>query len=234
MRKERGLDPASQRNCANRPRPSYRVGVRIAIAVLLCLAVRAVADPSAPAPPNAEQATRIVEGLHATMLDAMKQSQQLGYEGRLARLEPAIASRYDFAFIAEKSVGLAWKDLDTAQRAKLVDALGRLAGANYAARMAEFSGERFETIGTESASQSTILVHTRVVDSKGGAIPLDYRLRAAPDGKPLIIDVFYDGTVSELAMRRSEYSALLKKGGIDALLAALEKKIAEQAPARPS
>jgi ABC-type transporter MlaC component len=35
-------------------------------------------------------------------------------------------------------------------------------------------------------------------------------------------------------MRRSEYSALLKKGGIDALLAALEKKIAEQAPAKPS
>jgi len=155
-------------------------------------------------------------------------------QSRLARLGPAIGERYDFAFIAEKSVGLTWKELDSAQRAKLVDALSRLAGANYAARMAEFSGERFETIGTENASQSTILVHTRVVDSKGGAIPLDYRLRAAPDGKPLIIDVFYDGTVSELAMRRSEYSALLKKGGIDALLAALEKKIAEQAPARAS
>ena len=164
----------------------------------------------------------------------MKQSQQLGYDGRLARLGPAIAVRYDFAFIAEKSVGLTWKELDAAQRAKLVDALARLAGANYAARIAEFSGEHFETIGTESASQNTILVHTRVVDSKDGAIPLDYRLRTGPDGTPLIVDVFYDGTVSELAMRRSEYSALLKKGGIDALLAALEKKIAEQAPARPS
>jgi phospholipid transport system substrate-binding protein len=198
----------------------------------LCLVGRAEADPSAPAVPNAEQATHVVEELHATMLDTMKQSQQLGYAGRLARLQPAIAARYDFAFIAEKSVGLTWKELDAAQRAKLVDALSRLAGANYAARMEEFSGERFETIGTENASQSTILVHTRVVDSDGGAIPLDYRLRAAPGGTPLIVDVFYDGTVSELAMRRSEYSALLKKGGIDALLAALEKKIAEQAPTK--
>ena len=34
-------------------------------------------------------------------------------------------------------------------------------------------------------------------------------------------------------MRRSEYSALLKKGGIQALLDALEKKIAEQATAKP-
>jgi phospholipid transport system substrate-binding protein len=200
----------------------------------LCLAGRAEADPTAPVTPSPEQATRIVEELHATMLDAMKQSQKLGYDGRLARLQPAIAARYDFAFIAEKSVGLVWKELDTAQRAKLIDAITRLAGANYAARMAEFSGEHFETVGTENASQNTILVHTRVVDADGGTIPLDYRLRAASEGTPLIVDVFYDGTVSELAMRRSEYSALLKKGGIDALLAALEKKIAEQAPAKTS
>ncbi len=200
------------------------------MALLLCVAGGAEADPSAPVAPNAEQATHLVEGLHATMLDAMKQSKALGYDGRLAKLQPAISARYDFSFIAEKSVGLAWKDFDAAQRAKLVDAIARLAGASYAARMAEFSGERFETMGTESASQNTILVHTRVVDAQGGAIPLDYRLRTGTDGSPLIVDVFYDGTVSELAMRRSEYSSLLKKGGIDALLAALEKKIAEQAP----
>ena len=214
-------------------RSCEHVGIGVAIALSIGLAGVAAADPSTATAPNAEQATHVVEGLHAVMLDTMKQSQKLGYDGRLARLQPAITARYDFAFIAEKSVGLTWKDLDAAQREKLVDALTRLAGANYAARMAEFGGEHFETIGTEGASQNTILVRTRVVDTKGGAIPLDYRLRAAADGSPLIVDVFYDGTVSELAMRRSEYSALLKKGGIDALLAALEKKIAEQAPAKP-
>jgi phospholipid transport system substrate-binding protein len=208
--------------------------LRAAAAVLLLLASSAAADPVAPPTPDAEQATRVVEGLHEVMLGVMKQAQQLGYEGRLARLQPAIASRYDFAFIAEKSVGLTWKDLDTAQRAKLVDVLGRLAGANYAARMADFSGERFETIGTESASQGTILVRTRVVDGDDEPIPLDYRLRSTPELGPRIVDVFYDGTVSELAMRRSEYAALLKKGGLDALLEALEKKIAEQAPASTS
>lgn len=200
----------------------------------MLLAGSAAADPVAPPTPDAEEATRVIEGLHEVMLGVMKQAQQLGYEGRLARLQPAIASRYDFAFIAEKSVGLTWKDLDTAQRAKLVDALRRLAGANYAARMADFSGERFETLGTESASQGTILVHTRVVGADSEPIPLDYRMRSTPELGLRIVDVFYDGTVSELAMRRSEYAALLKKGGIDALMEALEKKIAEQAPAGTS
>ena len=228
------MDLESKKRLAHRSLASRVHRLGSAAAVLLLLAGSAAADPAAPSAPDAAQATHVVEGLHEAMLGVMKQAQQLGYQGRLARLQPAIASRYDFAFIAEKSVGLTWKELDTAQRAKLVDALGRLAGANYAARMAEFSGERFETLGTENASQGTILVHTRVVDGDGEPISLDYRLRSTPDLGPRIVDVFYDGTVSELAMRRSEYSALLKKGGIDALLEALEKKIAEQAPASTS
>ena len=204
-----------------------------AAALLGIAAGGAAADPSTGTSPDAAEATRVVEGLHAAMLDAMKQGQQLGFDGRLKRLEPAIASRYDFAFIAEKSVGLAWKDFDAEQRAKLVDAISRLAYATYSARMSDFGGERFETLGTEGASQGTVLVHTRIVDANGGKVPLDYRLRETPDG-PRIVDVFYDGTVSELAMRRSEYSSLLKKGGFEALMAALEKKIGEQATAKAS
>jgi phospholipid transport system substrate-binding protein len=203
-----------------------------AAALLLLLGSNAdAADPGASAAPDAGAATKIIETLHAAMLSVMKQGVQLGYAGRVAKLQPTILATYDFEFIAEKSVGLAWKDFDAEQRAKLVDVIGRLAAATYAARMAEFSGEKFETLSTEPASQDTILVHTRVVDAKGVGIPLDYRLRNTPLG-PRIVDVFYDGTVSELAMRRSEYSALLKKGGVPALLDALEKKTAEQATAK--
>lgn len=203
-------------------------GGRVACAVAVVFSMVAAAHAAAPSP---EAATKVVETLHAEMLAVMKQGKELGYAGRLARLQPAIDAAYDFSFIAEKSVGLTWKDLDADQRAKLIDAIGRLAAATYAARMADFSGEKFETLGTETASQDTILVHTRIVPANGTPIPLDYRLRDM-DGSPRIVDVFYDGTVSELAMRRSEYSALLKKGGIQALLDALEKKIAEQATAK--
>ena len=202
------------------------------VAVVLAVAAAASADPSNAGTPTPDAAKAVIEPLHAAMLGVMKQGVQLGYAGRLAKLHPAIFAAYDFQFIAEKSVGLAWKDFDAEARAKLVDVIGRLAAATYAARMADFSGERFETMGTEPASQDTLLVRTRIVDAKNVPIPLDYRLRNTAAG-PRVVDVFYDGTVSELAMRRSEYSALLKKGGIQALLDALEKKTAEQATAKP-
>ena len=41
-----------------------------------------------------------------------------------------------------------------------------------------------------------------------------------------IIDVYMNGTVSEIALRRSEFSAVLERDGFDALLAELESKIA--------
>jgi len=203
----------------------------IALGVALASIAAFAAEPVAPDP---AQATKIVEELHAVMLGVMKDAKSLGYDGRLAKLQPAIAARYDFPFIAEKSVGLAWKDFDDAQRKKLVDAITRLAGATYAARMDGFSGERFETLGTQPAGQATLVVRTQIVESAAKKTSIDYRLRNGDDGQPRIVDVFYDGTVSELAMRRSEYSALLKKGGLPELLDALEKKIAEQKTASTS
>lgn len=200
---------------------------------LVCAGLASAQEPAAPAAaaasetPDAAAATAVVDSLHAEMLAVMKDGKALGFEGRLARLQKAIEERYDFSFMAEKSVGLAWKDLDAAQRAQLVDGMGRLAGATYAARMKDFAGEKFETLGTQPAAQSTMLVRTQIVEPDGKKTSLDYRLRSTPAG-PRIVDVFYDGTVSELAMRRSEYSSLLKKGGFPMLMEAIEKKIAEQ------
>lgn len=206
------------------PRPSA-----LAVAIALSLAA-ATASSQPAAAPDPAQATKVVEDLHAVMIDVMKQGSALGYEGRLAKLEPAIDARYDFSFIAEKSVGLAWKDFDEAQRKQLVGAISQLAGATYAARMNDHTGERFETLGTQEAGQNTVLVRTKIVEGGGKTTTLDYRLRATPEG-PRIVDVFFDGTVSELALRRSEYSSLLKKGGFPTLLDAIQKKIAEQATA---
>jgi phospholipid transport system substrate-binding protein len=40
----------------------------------------------------------------------------------------------------------------------------------------------------------------------------------------LISDIYLDGAISEVATRRSEFAAVLKKEGIDGLIAALNSK----------
>jgi phospholipid transport system substrate-binding protein len=201
-----------------------RLGAALLAAVALAAARPAAADPAIP---PAEAAAAPIEELHGVLLEAMKGADALGFSGRFDLIRPVLLEVYDFAFMAEKSVGLGWRQLDEAAKTRLVDAFSRLAIATYAARFDRYDGARFETLGVQAASHDTVLVKTRIVRSSGETVALDYRMRAEAD-QWRIIDVFMNGTVSELALRRSEYSGVLKRQGFDALLQAIEQKIAAQ------
>ena len=69
-------------------------------------------------------------------------------------------------------------------------------------------------------------VKTRLVRPDDEDVTLDYRLRKTDTGWR-IIDVYANGTISELALRRSEYSALLRREGFASLIEALDKKSGE-------
>jgi phospholipid transport system substrate-binding protein len=168
---------------------------------------------------------RIVEHLHATMLSVMKESDALGYAGRYERLKPVIHSQFDLPFMAAKSVGRYWKSASQQDRDKLVKTFSRFSVANYAGRFDGWSGQSFETLGVDSSARGTMLVRTRLLNPSGDDIELYYRLRNGTDGSWKIIDVYLNGTVSELALRRSEYSSLIEREGFEALLIALNERI---------
>jgi phospholipid transport system substrate-binding protein len=199
--------------------------------MLAALVLLVLPSPGGAAEPaklaDADLALRSIEGLNQGLLGIMQHAKELGFSGRRDQIGPVVSARYDFPFMAEKSVGSAWQQLGEAERARLVDALSRLAIATYAARFASYDGERFETLGVDDGGYGTLMVHSRIVEKSGQATPLDYRLRQA-GGRWQIIDVLLNGTVSELALRRADWSAVLKRDGFDALMKALDEKIRDQ------
>jgi phospholipid transport system substrate-binding protein len=162
------------------------------------------------------------------LIEVMKSADALGYEGRFEKLAPVLGDVFDTSFMAEKSVGRYWKSAANAERAALLQTFTRFMIANYAGRFDGYSGQHFETLGQEEAIRGTTIVHTRLVEPDGDIVQLNYRLRPVEQGWR-IIDVYLNGTVSELALRRSEYSSLIEREGFQALLAALDEKIAELA-----
>lgn len=198
----------------------------------------ALADPPAPAKvavaealtdaPTAEtsEATRQVEKLHGALIGIMQSAEQLGYNGRYDQLSPTVTETFDLPFMASKSVGRHWKSLDDADKARWNDVFVRLITANYAGRFSAYTGEKFETIGEEPAINDTRVVLTRLVIPNDDDVQLNYRLREV-DGQWRIIDIYLNGTVSELALRRSEYSAVLKREGFDKLIETLDDKVKE-------
>lgn len=204
-------------------------------AALLLLSPAAPAEPAvAPQTTAGEKAAKTaesgpsqaIEGLHAVLLDVMKNAKSLGYAGRAAKLTPAIPRFYDVPFMAEKSVGRHWKSASEADRQRFLATFLRFMVANYAGQFDDWSGQHFETLGEEPARMDTVLVKSRLVDPKGENVELNYRMHQV-DGHWRIIDVYLDGTVSELALRRSEFSGIVRRGDFDALIATLDKRIEE-------
>jgi len=203
--------------------PSIRTGFHALLAAA-CAMLGLAAAARAEAIGSPSGAIQVVEKLHATLLAVMKDAEKLGYQGRYEKLAPVLNETYDTPFMAEKSVGRHWNQATPEERAELVATFSRFMVANYAGRFDGYSGQSFQTLGEEPSAQGTVLVRTRLLDPNDESVQLNYRLRQ-DGGTWKIIDVYLNGTVSELALRRSEYAALIQREGWNAVIAALDQRI---------
>lgn len=212
--------------------PRMRAGTRSATrgrrtVALVGAAVLAVALGGAgPTRAEAETPTAPVERLHAVLEEAMRQAEALGFEGRRELITPVLRSTYDLDWMAAKSLGRHWKKLSRDEQTRWLALFRELTASTYADRFDGFGGERFVVLGEEASSQGTRLVRTRIDRGELDPVSLHYRVRPVDDGFR-IIDVYLEGTVSELALRRSDYSSLVKREGFAALESAVLAKIAE-------
>jgi phospholipid transport system substrate-binding protein len=170
----------------------------------------------------------VVEGLHAALLESMRNADELGYAGRYEALEPVLRQSFDFPFMTRLSLGRAWNELEAPEQARLVELFAQMSIANFAARFDGFSGERFEIRGQSAGPRDAVVIESAILRSADDPVALNYVLRAGEGGWQMI-DVLLDGKYSELARQRAEFAAVLASGGLPELVATLERKIEELA-----
>ena len=200
--------------------PAYRAKWfhSMAMALLvLTLSLPAAAIGTDPA------AAKVVEKLHTELLEVMKKAKALGYKGRYQRLAPLVASSYDFPFISKLVVGRYWSEFSPEQKEQFVNTFTKLSIATYANQFAGYAGEHFKTISAEESTRGRLLIKTVLIKSNGEEVELDYMLHQK-EGQWQIINVIAQG-VSDLSLKRAQYTSYLKKEGFDALLQRLNEKI---------
>jgi phospholipid transport system substrate-binding protein len=185
---------------------------------LLVLTAAAPTSASGPDP-----AAKVVERLHAELLDVMKQAKALGYEGRYQRLAPVVISSYDLPFISKVVVGRYWSEFSPEQKDQFVNTFTKLSIATYANQFNGYSGEHFKTISAEESTRGRLLIKTVLIKANGEQVELDYMLHQK-EHQWQIINVFAQG-VSDLSLKRAQYTSYLKKEGFDAFLQRLNEKI---------
>lgn len=184
----------------------------------LCAGLALPAQRAAAVPNSGGAAT--VQAFYSTLLDTMRYGPQLGAQGRYAKLAPAITQSFDIPFMTRLAVGPDWNTLNPAQQAQVTQAFSRYVVAVWAERFNKYDGEQLRVTGEEASPAGTVIL-SQIVDSAGQPTNINYLMR---DNK--IADIYLDGTISELATRRSEFGSILRTQGINGLIQALNSKAA--------
>ena len=168
-------------------------------------------------------AKQVVSTFQADLIATMKEGKQLGFQGRYDRLYDSIAKSHDLTKIARIVVGRAWQKFSNEQRMRLVEVFSRFSVASYAYNFKDFSGESFVYDSEEETRRGGMIIHTHLVIPDDRDVKFDYQLKKIGDNWR-IINIIANG-VSDLALKRSEYTSILQRDDFDTLISKINEKI---------
>lgn len=176
-------------------------------------AMAADAGPAASAP---------IERLSAALVSVGRSGKSAAFDQRVAMLTPAVDGAFDLPAVLRVSVGPRWDALSDDDKTRLEAVFRRYTVASYVANLT--------TSDMPKVSPQTRALPNgdEVVDTEAGDIKLSYVMHQTQAGWKAV-DVLADGAISRVAVQRSDFRALLARGGSPALVASLEQKVSELA-----
>ena len=172
-------------------------------------------------------ARKPVERLNATLLEVMKGGKQLRYDGRYKKLEPVVKETFEFEAVSLIALGTHWRKLDQAQKLAFMNKLTDLSVATYAAQFKEFGGEAFQFESSQDIKNGRLLLRYNLVAPNEKPIKFEYFVGQF-NGQWHIINIVVDG-ISDLALKKAQYTSVMDREGFEALLNKLSQKIADYA-----
>ncbi len=149
------------------------------------------------------------------------------------RFEKLFNSALDLDFIGQFVLGRYWKTATPEQRKAFIKVYRELNVKTWSARFDEFKGKSFKFVGsTPSNSKNQVFINSTVAMGEGEPAKVVWRVKQTGSTFK-IVDIIIEN-VSLAITARNEYSAFIKNnaGGIDALIADLQKKV--KAPVKPA
>jgi phospholipid transport system substrate-binding protein len=192
------------------------------VAMIVALPLRAgaaLADTGA--------ATATIVRFNEALLGVMKSGQQTGFNRRFEVLAPAVDQAFDLRTVLTVSVGPGWANLLTDQQNRLLDGFRRYTVASYVHSFDSYVGQRF-TVSPDirGLDGGRVVVQSRMAPASGDAIQLDYVMQPTSSGWKAV-DVLSAGSISRVAVQRSDFRRVLSQGGGDALLTSLQRKASD-------
>jgi phospholipid transport system substrate-binding protein len=174
-----------------------------------------------------EPARLVVDKLNGALIDVMKNAKQLGYQGRYKRLDPVVREVFHFEAVAQIALGSHWRALSDEQKREFVKKLTELSIATYAAQFNSYGGEQFQYDSDLAVRPDRVVVRYKMMVPRETPVKFDYMVNQF-DGKWEIINIIVDG-ISDLALKKAQYTSVIDREGFDVLMTKLAQKIIDYA-----
>lgn len=154
----------------------------------------------------------------------MKADPQLSFEQRYRQLTSSIETTFHLLRMTQLAVGSHWSSLSEHHRRQLISVFSQLVIANYAKNFREYNGEIFTVLESHATSRGRVIVETTITTAQGEIVAINY-LMTPLKKRWKVLDIYLNGTISELAIRRSEFSSVLRLHGVEALLERMREDV---------
>ena len=175
------------------------------------------ADPAAAAP---------IEALNQAILATMRAGTRTPFAQRFAAFAPVVDRAFDLPGVLAASVGPRFASLPPDQQSALLDAFRKFTVASYVANFDSFGGEKLELVPDQRAVGQDLVVGTRIVPTRGEPVSIDYVMRRTAQGWRAV-DVLLNGSISQNAVKRSDFRALVTATSAQPLIDSLRRKVNE-------
>jgi len=177
----------------------------------------------APARGAADSAQSFIEHLGNEAV-AVLQSDRPSAE-RQAMLEDLFRRGFDLDAIGRSVLGRYWKQATPEQQAAYRQVYPDYVVRTYARQLADETVSGFSITGVRAVSDQEVLVETTIERLDGPALRYDWSVRSDA-GEHKITDIVVEG-ISLLTTQRADFASIARVQGIDGLIQALKKKLAQ-------
>ncbi len=130
----------------------------------------------------------------------------------------------DTDWIAKFAMGSHWKHATDKQKEQYTKLHHQFLINSYVPKFKQYTNQKIVLKKTFSESDNEYLIETEILQEKGPAINVSYKVRESEDGKYRIFDVVAEG-VSLITTQRSEFGSILSRKGVDYLIKQLKAKV---------
>ena len=172
-----------------------------------------------------ETLTSKIELLQNVLIQISEDSNQVS--DNLKKIKQVVEQIYNNKKMLKIVVGEnKWEQLSDKEKKDLYETFVEYISFSYIKRFSKIDKPRFELIKFKKIGEKFNLVETNLIISSEEKIIIHY-LFSKVDNDWKIFDVLLEGTISEIATKKSEFKKIIDENGVSSLAKSIRKKINE-------